>query len=137
VYRTFYAVNSHTLLVYNKQYYTMLKRLFSMADKTKKTTTKSTKGTKSAFQKDNTVWIFLSIIFGVIGGGVAWLVLRKRSASAALTCLLIGAGVTVLTGAGFFLTLLMGERPDTPKYTVDQVLSAAQQMSPECDVPHT
>jgi hypothetical protein len=108
-----------------------------MADVIKKDEAISIKKAKPAPDKSNVVWILLSIIFGVIGGGIAWLILRKRSASVALTCLLIGTGVTVLTGAGFFLTLLMVDRPDNPRYTYDQVLSSAQQMSPECNIVHT
>ncbi|HAV10890.1 MAG TPA: hypothetical protein DCX22_04700 [Dehalococcoidia bacterium] len=108
-----------------------------MTDEIKKAEATSAQEAKPVSNKNNVIWIVLSIVFGVIGGGIAWLVLHKRSPSAALTCLLIGAGVTVITGAGFFITLLMVDRPDNPRYTFDQVLSAAQQMSPECNTVHT
>ncbi len=107
-----------------------------MTEEKKKAAIKSEKENRMS-SKGNVIWILLSIIFGFVGGGIAWLVLRKRSASTALIYLLTGAGVTVLTGAGIFLTLLTAERPDVPKYTLDQVLSAAQQMSPECSTVHT
>ncbi len=108
-----------------------------MTDEIKKAETISPEKAKPAPNKGNVTWIMLSIVFGIIGGGIAWLALRKRSASAALTCFLIGTGVTALTGAGIFLVLFMVDRPDNPRYTFDQVLSAAVQMSPECNSVHT
>jgi hypothetical protein len=83
------------------------------------------------------LWLILSIVFGIAGGGIAWFVLRKKKRSAGIMYLAIGSAITVFSGAGILLASLLTERSDEPLYTYDQVLSAARQMSPECYIEET
>ena len=92
---------------------------------------------KNNKKPDTILWILLSIVSGIIGGGIAWLVLRAKRATLAMSCLAIGAAVTVFTGGGILLAALLTESPDKPLYTYDQVLAAAQVMSPECYTEET
>jgi len=105
-----------------------------MADDSKKIDFVPVKNNK---KPDIILWVILSIVFGIIGGGIAWLVLRTKRATLATSCLAIGAAVTVFTGGGILLAALLTESPGKPLYTYDQVLAAAQTMSPECYTEET